>query len=173
MGRAHNKPGFKIPVETVNRISPGAAETKRREGVSMAKMNKVDESQRLDTLDGKGNWVYPSGSESGHVQIEIPTLPGSPNTVERLHARDFGPYVVRKIESAMSQQGYMRSGPQQDSAQVFRHYTSVARGAKLMDENTLRQMERLAGEFEGESAREEFFSMVLRPYLHSLTPGRR
>ena len=139
----------------------------------MAQMDRIDESQRLDTLDARGDWVYPSAAESGHVEIELPALPGSPNATERLHARDFGPTVVSRIETSMTRQGYLKSGPQQTPSQVFGHYVAVARGSQLMDPAAIGRMEALAKEFAAEPDQREYFEQVLRPYLHSLTPHRR
>src|ERR1700761_3486614 len=67
-------------------------------------------------VDDRGRLAYASASASGHIEVELPSLPGSPNAVERLHARDFGPHVVSRIEASMSRQGYLRSGPQQSPA---------------------------------------------------------
>jgi hypothetical protein len=139
----------------------------------MAKMDKIAESQRLDTLDAQGNWQYPSAAESGHVEIEIPALPGGPNATERLHAVDFGPFVVGKVEASMNRQGYLRSGPQQKPAAVFRHYVGAAKGYGLMDSGAIGRMETLAAEFETEGDQRGYFEEVLVPYLRSLTPTRR
>ncbi len=138
----------------------------------MSEMNKVDESQRM-AVDGRGNWVYPSAAATGHVEIELPTLPGSPNAVERLHARDFGVHVVGKIESSMNRQPYIKTGATQSPAATFRHYVACAKGAQLMDDAGIRRLETLAGEFAGEPDQHEYFVQVLRPYLHSLTPMKR
>jgi hypothetical protein len=136
-------------------------------------INKVDESQSLDRLGPDGRWVYPSAAQSGHVEIELPALPGSPNATERLHARDFGPFVAGKVESSMKQNPYLKSGPQQSPAATFRHYVAVAKGASLMDSAAIGRMETLAKEFESEAEQREFFEQVLKPYLHSLSPKRR
>jgi hypothetical protein len=134
-------------------------------------MNKVDESQRM-TVDELGNWQYPSAAATGYVEIELPALPGSPNPTERLHARDFGGHVASKIESAINR-GYLKSGSQLDPVATLRHYLGAAQGAHLMDPAALKRMETLATEFESEPERQEYFSQVLKPYLHSLTPKRR
>ena len=42
-----------------------------------------------------------------------------------------------------------------------------------MDSATLSNMETLANDFEREPERNEFYKQVVRPYLRSLTPGRR
>lgn len=97
----------------------------------MAEMNKISESQRM-TVDERGNWQYPSAAESGHTEIELPTLPGSPNAVERLHVRDFGVHVIGAIDRSMTRQGYMKSGPQQGPVEVFAHYCAVAEGTSLL-----------------------------------------
>jgi hypothetical protein len=145
----------------------------RKDKTNMAEMNKVEDSQRMDTLDAQGNWSYPSAAESGHVEVELPSLPGSPNAVERLHARDFGPHVIGKIEASLTQNPYLKSGPQQNPAGVFRHYASVMKGSSLMDRATVARMESLAKEFETEPDQGEYFAQVVRPYLRSLTPKRR
>lgn len=121
------------------------------------------------TVNEQGGWEYPSGSSSGYVEIELPSLPGSINPTERLHMRDFGGHVVGKIESSINC-GYLR---QQSPAQVFRHYTAVARGASLMDEAALKRMETIADEFAGELEQGEYYKQVIRPWLHSLAPKRR
>jgi len=120
-----------------------------------------------------GQTTYASAAASGHIEIELPALPGSPNPTERLHARDFGPHVVGQLESSLKRQPYMKSGPQQSPAGVLRHYVAVARGASLMDSATINRMESLAANFEKEPDQAEYFSQVVRPYLLSLTPKRR
>ena len=124
-------------------------------------------------VDDRGRMNYASAAESGHVEIMVPSLPGSPRETETLHARGFGQHVIGKIEASMNRQGYMTTGPQQGPAEVFKHYAAVSRGASLMDEGTLKRMETLAQDFEREPEQEEFFNQVIRPYLHSLTPKRR
>lgn len=134
---------------------------------------KIDESQRMDKLDAKGNWQYPSAAAEGRVEIELPSPKGSPNATERLHARDFGAHVIGKLEASMNGQGYMRSGPQQSPAATLRHYVACAKGANLMDSAAIGRMETLAKEFATEGDQREYFSQVLRPYLLSLSPKRR
>lgn len=138
----------------------------------MVEMNKVSESQQM-TVNERGGWEYPSSAASGHCEIVLPTLPGSPNGEERMLAKDFGVHVATQTERAMKQQPYLRSGPTQSAPQVLSHYAAVARGSGLLDAGASRRMSDLATEFENEADREEFFSMVVRPYLHSLTPKRR
>src|SRR5271157_1685021 len=128
-------------------------------------MNKVDVSQGI-TVDGKGNWSYDDAASSGHIEIELPSLPGASNPTERLHARDFGPHVAAKIESSMNQQPYLRD-PRQNAPAIFRHYVGAAKGYGLMDGGAISRMETLAKEFESEP------EQVVKPYLHSLTPKRR
>jgi hypothetical protein len=131
-----------------------------------------DRERAIGVTDG-GKLNYGSVAESGHVEIELPSLPGSPNTRERLHVRDFGAFVAGKIESSMNRQGYLKSGPQQRPHQVFRHYTAAAKGAGLMDQAALGRMAELVGEFEREPDQKEFFAQVIRPYLLTLSPKRR
>jgi len=121
------------------------------------------------TVNEQGGWEYFSGSSSGYVEVELPSLPGAINPTERLHMRDFGGHVVGKIESSINC-GYLR---QQSPAQVFKHYAAVARGASLMDEQALKRMDDLATEFEKEPEKQEYFEQVVRPWLHSLKPRRR
>jgi hypothetical protein len=137
--------------------------------------NTIDEGQRLDKLDARGNWQYPSGAESGHIEIMVPSLPGSPRATETLHARNLGQHIIGKIESAMSRQGYMTSGAQQSPAQVFQHYTAVAKGSKLVEADAISHMERLAREFAGQKGedRQKYLDTMVKPYLLSLTPKRR
>jgi hypothetical protein len=123
-------------------------------------------------VDG-GKMTYESGAESGHTEIILPALPASPHGEERMLAKDFGPFVAGKIESSMSRQGYMRSGPQQSPAATFRHYVAVAAGASLVDTTALGNMKVLAQEFSEEADQRGYFESVLRPYLHSLRPSRR
>lgn len=120
-------------------------------------------------VDERGNWQYPTSATEGYVEIEIPSLPGSLNPTESLHMRDFGGHVASKIESSMNT-GYLRK---QSPHQVFAHYAAVARGASLMDEPALKRMESLASKFEKEPQQKEFFEMVIRPYLNTLSPKRR
>jgi hypothetical protein len=120
---------------------------------------QADESQL--TVNQEGNWQYPTSAATGYVEIELPT--------ERLHARDFGGLVVGKLESAMNT-GYLT---RQSPAQVFRHYAAVARGASLMDEGALKRMDDLARDFDAEPEKQQYFEMVVRPWLHSLAPKRR
>jgi hypothetical protein len=138
----------------------------------MAEINKIDESQRMP-VDERGNWQYPSAAATGHVEIELPTLPGSPNATERLLAKDFGPTVAGKIESSMGRQGYLKSGPQQNPAQTFRHYVTAAKGYGLLDAGAIGRMEKMAGEFEVEPNQQDYFELVVKPYLHGLKPKRR
>ena len=125
----------------------------------------------IEVLDGE--LVYGSGAETGHQEIILPSLPGSPNSRERLLVKDFGVHVAGKIESSLDRNPYLKSGPQQNPAQVFRHYVACAEGAQLVDKRTLGNMQELAGQFEKELDREAYFEEVIRPYLHSLEPGRR
>lgn len=139
----------------------------------MDERNRIDGSQRMDTLDMDGRWIYPSAAETGHTEVWLPTLPGSPTTVERMLTKDFGAVVMGHIENAFNRQGYLRSGPQQTGPQVLKHYVAVAKGASLMDSAALGRMELLASEFEAEPEQREYFAMVVRPYLLSLSPKRR
>ena len=132
----------------------------------------IDKGQQM-AVDERGNWAYPSLAQSGHVEIELPSLPGSPNRTERMHAVDFGPHVVGRIEASMNRQGYMRSGPQQTAAQTFRHYVAVAKGAGLVDSGAIGRMEKMAGEFEAEPNQQNYFDLVVKPYLHGLKPTKR
>jgi hypothetical protein len=130
-----------------------------------------DAEKAINVVDGKLD--YPSAAESGFVEVELPALPGSPNAVERLHARDFGVHVVGKIESSVKRNPYLtKSGPQQSPAQVFRHYVSCAEGSGLLDKASLGRMEQVAAGFEEDPTR-EYFEEVVRPYLLSLSPQRR
>ena len=128
---------------------------------------------RAITVDDRGGWQYESAAAEGYVEIELPTLPGSPNAVERLHARDFGVHVAGKIESSMNRQPYIKTGATQGPAATFRHYVASAKGYGLMDSGAIGRMETLAKEFEAEPDQREYFEQVIRPYLHSLNPKRR
>jgi len=139
----------------------------------MAEMNEVDESQRLDTLDARGTWAYPSAAATGHVEVVLPALRGSPNGEERLLVKDFGPHVIGKIETSLNRNPYLKSGPTQNPAAVFRHFVAVAKGANLMDSGAIGRMEKLAEEFETEPEQGEYFNQVIKPYLLSLAPKRK
>jgi len=135
--------------------------------------SKVEPAQQMDKLDSRDNWQYPSASETGFTEIELPALPGSATAVERLHTRDFGVHVIGAIERSFKRQGYMKSGPQQSPSATFRHYLGCARGSQLMGSDALQRMETLAQDFEREPEQEEFFKQVLRPSLLALAPRRR
>ena len=131
-------------------------------------MNKGDALQGMSV--DRGGWSYDDAAETGHVEIELPALPGSPNPVERMHARQFGPFVAGKVASALTAQPYLR---QQSPAATFWHYVGAAKGSGLMDRAAIGRMETLAKEFEAEPEQQEYFKQVIRPWLHSLTPKRR
>jgi hypothetical protein len=123
--------------------------------------------------DADGQMTYQSAGASGHVEIMLPSLPGSPRETETLHARDFGQHVISRIERSMTRQVYMTTGPQQSPAQVLAHYAAVAKGAGLMDRTASRRMAELAKEFEAAPERDEFYRSTVKPYLGSLSPERR
>jgi hypothetical protein len=127
-------------------------------------MNKVDERLK--------SWTYPSAAASGHVEVELPSLPGSPHPTERLHTRDFGPHVAGAVERSIRGNPY-KSGPQQSPAQTFNHYIAVARGSKLVDNVSINRMEALAQQFDLSTDRQGFFSREIRPFLLTLKPERR
>ncbi len=52
-------------------------------------------------VDDRGELAYSTASESGHVEVVLPSLPGSPNSEERLLAKDFGPHVASRIEASI------------------------------------------------------------------------
>ena len=128
---------------------------------------------RAITTDDDGRMAYSSAAASGDIEIILPSLPGSPNGEERLLVKNFGQTVIGKIESQMKQQGYLRSGPQQDPPGIFAHYLAVARGAALLDAGGLNRMATLAEEFKSEPNREEYYTQVIKPWLGSLVPRRR
>ncbi len=130
-----------------------------------------DENAHIDTVGG--NLQYRSGAATGHVEIEIPSLPGHSAPTERLHARDFPRHVLGKVESAFNRQPYMRTGPQQSPVETFQHYAAVARGARLIDAASLRRMEELGREFEAASDRQAYYEQSIRPYLLGFAPKRR
>lgn len=134
--------------------------------------NATDKGQQM-AVDERGNWAYPSLAQSGHVEIELPSLPGSPRPTEQLHARDFGGHVASKIESSLRGNPYPKSGLQQNPAQTFNHYIAVARGSKLVDSGTINRMEALARQFDREPDQGAFFKRTIRPFLNGLKPERR
>jgi len=134
--------------------------------------NKLDESQRIATEE-RGSWAYPSLAASGHVEVEVPSLPGSPRPTEMLHVKDFGRHVAGAVERSLKGNPYPKSGPKQSPAEVLGHYVGTARGARLLDKGTLARLERLGKEFAGERGedRQKYFETMIRPYLISLTPS--
>lgn len=132
---------------------------------------KPNESQRIAT-DERGSWAYPSLAQSGHVEIELPSLPGSPRPTEMLHASAFGPHVAEAVERAVRGNPY-KSGPQQNPAQTFRHYLASAQGARLLDNDSINRMEALAKQFDREPDQGAFFKRTIRPFLNGLKPERR
>ncbi len=128
---------------------------------------------RAISVDTDGRMTYDGASREGRVEIELPSLSGSPTPTETLHAVNFGPHVASRIEAAMSRQGYVRSGPQQRPHEVFEHYISCAKGAELLDAGTLKRAETLSKEFSSEADQKEFYQMVVRQWLLDLTPGKR
>ena len=124
-------------------------------------------------VDDRGQMNYASAASSGHIEVELPSLPGSPNPTERMLARDFGPHVVGKIEAAQNRPGYLTTGATQTPAQTFRHYIAVAKGAGLVDAGTISRMEKMAAEFEKEPNQQDYFELVVKPFLHGLTPTKR
>ena len=137
----------------------------------MADMSKVDESQRM-TVDERGNWGYPSAARTGHVEIVLPAA-HEPNSEERMLVKDFGAHVAREVERSLAPNLYPVASPRRSATETFRHYVGAAMGASLMDKEGLKRMETLAQDFEREPKQEEFFKQVIRPYLHSLKPGKR
>ena len=126
-----------------------------------------------DSMDEQlKSWAYPSLAKSGHIEIEVPSLPGSPRPTEMLHARDFGGHVAGKIEASLKGNPY-KSGPQQNPAQTFRHYLASAQGARLLDNGSINRMEALARQFDKAADQRDFFNRTIRPYLNSLRPERR
>jgi hypothetical protein len=128
---------------------------------------------RAITLDANGKMGYSGAADSGFVPVTIPSLPGSPRETETLLMRDLGQHIITKIESRMAAQGYMTSGAVQDPPAIFKHYLAVARGAQLLDAGALSRWEKLAKQYSEEGDQREFFQMVLKPWLGSLTPKRR
>ena len=126
-----------------------------------------------DSMDEQlKSWAYPSLAASGRVEVELPSLPGSPRPTEMLHARDFGGHVAGKIEASLKGNPY-KSGPQQNPAQTFRHYLASAQGARLLDNGSMNRMEALARQFDKAADQRDFFNRTIRPYLNSLRPERR
>ena len=126
-----------------------------------------------DSMDEQlKSWAYPSLAKSGMVEIELPSLPGSPRPTEQIHVRDFGGQVALKIEASFRGNPY-KNGPKQNPPQVFQHYIAVAKGAKLVDEGTLDYGGRLARQFDKAADQRDFFNRTIRPYLNSLRPERR
>jgi hypothetical protein len=130
-------------------------------------------ADRAIRTDEHGKLNYDSAAAEGRVEIELPALPNSPTTTETLHAVNFGPHVASRIEASMERNPYLKSGPQQSPPQTFAHYVAVAKGAGLLDAGALKRAETLSKEFAGEADQKEYYEMVVRPWLHGLTPKRR
>ena len=126
-------------------------------------------------VDGEGKLNYRGASETGFIEAEIPSLPGSPRETETLHARDLALHIVNKVESSMSAQPYLTTGPVQSPSQTFAHYAGVLQGAGLVDSRTSKQLARLVNDFSGTPKAEQrkYFDETIKPFLGSLTPARR
>ncbi|HKI11131.1 MAG TPA: hypothetical protein VKA02_03380 [Candidatus Acidoferrum sp.] len=124
-------------------------------------------------VDENGGMTYSGASREGRIEIEIPALKGSPNPTETLHAVNFGPHTASKIEASMDRQGYLKSGPLQNGPQTFAHYVAVAKGAGLLDAGAQKNADALVKEFSVEPNQREYFAQVVRPWLHTLSPGKR
>ena len=135
--------------------------------------NTTDKAQQTTVDERLKSWAYPSLASSGHVEVELPSLPGSPHPTEKMLARDFGPTVVGRIEASLKGNPYKKSGPQQNPAQTFNHYIAVARGSKLVDNGSINRMEALARQLDQAADQREFFSRTIRPFLNGLKPERR
>lgn len=137
----------------------------------------TEQPERSISVDDHGRMNYSGAAETGNVEVELPTPPGSVNPTERLLAKDFGAHVTAKIQSAFDKQGYLRSGPQQSPAATFRHFVSAAKGAELLDRATLPRMDEIAAEFSKmpnkPAQARAYFAEVVRPWLRSLSPGKR
>ena len=136
-------------------------------------MDTTDKGQQTTVDERLKSWTYPSLAQSGNVEVELPSLPGSPRPTEMLHARDFGPHVAGAVERSMRGNPYPKSGPQQNAAQTFRHYLAVARGSQLLDNGSTNRMEALAKQFDREPDQGAFFKRTIRPFLNGLKPERR
>jgi hypothetical protein len=134
-----------------------------------------EKPDRAIGVDDRGRMTYASAAAEGMVEIELPSLPGSPNSTERMLAKNFGPIIAGKIEASMNRQGYLTSGSQQGPAEVLQHYLASAKGAKLLDQDTLDYAARLHKEFAAEKGehRQAYFQSTVKPFLHGLTPRRR
>jgi len=79
-------------------------------------------------VDANGDRTFGFLSANGLVEIEVPTPAGSQHPTERMHAKDFGAHVVRKIESAF---GPDYLDQKQDPVQNLHHYVGVVKGLQL------------------------------------------
>ena len=130
-----------------------------------------DSKTSIPVVDGKMS--YSTAAESGHVEIMIPSLPGSPRETETLHARNLGQHIIGKMEASLNHQGYIITGPTQTPAEVLKHYAAVSRGAGLMDSAAQGRLDEIAGHFAEEPNQERYYKTVVKPYLGALTPHRR
>jgi hypothetical protein len=136
-------------------------------------MNYTDDSgdKQLAVDEQGNNWVYPSGAASGHVQITLPAAHGNPE--EQLLIKDFGGHVAREVERSLAPNLYPKASPRKSATVTFRHYLGAAQGAQLLDPAGLKRMADLASEFESVPGQKEYFEMVVKPWLVTLTPRRR
>jgi hypothetical protein len=121
-------------------------------------------------VDADGSRSYGFLSSNGLVEIEVPLPKGSQYPSKRMHARDFGAHVVRKIESAF---GPDYLGEKQNPVQSLHHYIGVVKGLELIDQRTIRRLDELAGKFEKATDKREFFASAVKPFLFNLAPQRR
>ena len=124
-------------------------------------------------VDERGRMTYADAAETGHVEIELPTLIGSPTPTERMHAIDFGPHVIGKIKSSMYRQPYLRSAQPQSPTEVLRHYIGAGQGSGLLDARTVTHLTQVAGDYETSPDPDDYFQKVVRPALLALRPERR
>src|SRR5208337_3240992 len=125
--------------------------------------SQVDESRQLGVNESGNNWQYPSAAATGHVQITLPAAHGNPE--EQLLIKDFGSHVVREVERSLAPNLYPKASPRKSATVTFRHYVGAAQGAQLLDKPALARLEALATEFESVPERQEFFEMVVKPYM--------
>jgi hypothetical protein len=124
------------------------------------------------TTDARGNLGYASAGAEGMVEIYVP-VPHGPRSEQRMHAKDFPETVIRYVEESLRPNPYPVSSPMKTPTETFRYFVGAAQGLSLLDEGALGNMKTLAQDFESESDRPGYFSEVIRPWLLSLTPGKR
>jgi hypothetical protein len=110
---------------------------------------------------------YPSLSSAGLVEVELPLRDSSgPQKVEKVLAARIGQHISQQTEDAFSVSDA-------EAAEVMSWYTGCCEGAKLLGEDELKHMKKLARGLAASSDPAEFFATEVEPFLTSLNPQGR